>query len=139
MEKYKGIGIKLTPQRLGILEYLDGNTDHPSAEEIYSKIKKRFPTMSFSTVYNTLEALRKKGHILELSIDPERKRYDPGTTTHHHFMCVPCKKIVDINIAYDLPIPDEQKNDFEVTSNQVAFYGTCAECKKDTSPPIGSS
>ncbi|MCK5511695.1 MAG: transcriptional repressor [Thermodesulfovibrionia bacterium] len=138
METYKEIGLKLTPQRLGILEYLEGNTAHPSADDIYRDILKRFPTMSFSTVYNTLKALHKKGYILELFIDPERKRYDPETTPHHHFMCMPCKKILDIHIEYDLLIPDDQKDAFEVTRNQIAFYGICSQCKKETSSLHGS-
>ncbi|MBT9168785.1 MAG: Peroxide operon regulator [Syntrophomonadaceae bacterium] len=67
MEKYKDIGLKLTPQRLAILDCLDGNKEHPSAEDIYKDVSKRFPTMSFATVYNTLEALRQRGGILELT------------------------------------------------------------------------
>ena len=75
MEQYRDIGFKLTPQRLAILDYLDGNTNHPSAEEIFGAVKTKFPTMSFATVYNTLEALRDRGKVLELTIDPSRKRY----------------------------------------------------------------
>ncbi len=52
MERYRETGLKLTPQRLAILEYLDGNTSHPSAEDIYISVKEKFPTMSFATVYN---------------------------------------------------------------------------------------
>ena len=58
MKKYKDIGLKLTPQRLAILDYLDKNFDHPTAEDIYADIKDKFPTMSFATVYKTLESLR---------------------------------------------------------------------------------
>ena len=84
---YKSLGLKLTPQRLAILEYLEGNKNHPSAEDIYKALKPRFPSMSFATVYNTLEILVKKGVIKELNIESSRKRFDPFTHPHHHFFC----------------------------------------------------
>ena len=76
MEKYRNLQIKLTPQRLAILNYLEGNKSHPSADEIYKAVLKKFPTMSFATVYNTLDALREKGYVIELTIDPAKKRFD---------------------------------------------------------------
>src|SRR3970040_1018742 len=63
IQKYKDKGFKLTPQRLAILKFMEGNTSHPAAEDIYRHIKKEYPTVSFATVYNTLEALRDKGEI----------------------------------------------------------------------------
>lgn len=130
MEKYKNIGLKLTPQRLAILNYLDGNKDHPSAEDIYKAVSKRFPTMSFATVYNTLETLRQRGGLLELTIDPDKKRFDPNTEPHHHLICVKCKKIVDIHGDYKLSIPNSEKTDFEIIGNHIEFYGLCPTCKK---------
>jgi Fur family peroxide stress response transcriptional regulator len=129
MNKYRSMGLKLTPQRLGILVHLEGNTTHPSADEIFSKLKKSFPTMSLSTVYNTLEALQKKGRLTELSIDPDRKRYDPNISPHHHLICLHCKKIADIYVEYNLSIPEEQKGSFEIAGNHVVFYGVCSACK----------
>lgn len=124
------MGFKLTPQRLAILGYLDGNKDHPSAEDIYTEISKIFPTMSFSTVYNTLEALRRRGSVLELTIDPDKKRFDPNTEPHHHLICVRCKKIVDIHRDYKLPVAYEDIDGFEVIGNHIEFYGVCPNCKK---------
>ena len=88
MKKFINKGLKLTPQRAAIFEYLDGNKSHPSAEDIYLEIKKRYPMISFATVYKTLEALKSRGDILELSVDPERRRYDPDTGPHHHLICI---------------------------------------------------
>lgn len=128
MEKYRETGLKLTPQRLAILGFLDGNTSHPSAEDVYQQVKKKFPTMSFATVYNTLEALRNRGGLLELTIDPGRKRYDPNTEHHHHLICLKCKKIVDVQAEFKTSVPEEQKKGFEVIGNHVEFYGVCPEC-----------
>jgi Fur family transcriptional regulator, peroxide stress response regulator len=132
MEKYKGMGLKLTPQRLAILEYLDGNEKHPSAEEIYTDVSKKFPTMSLATVYNTLEALRRKGKVQELTIDPDKKRFDPDTGPHHHLICTGCKRIVDVHVDYSLSVPAGEKRDFDITGNHIEFYGLCPGCRNES-------
>lgn len=129
MERREDMGWKMTPQRMAILKYLEGNREHPSAEDIHRAVSRKFPTMSIATVYNTLETLRQKGGVLELTIDPGRKRFDPNTEPHHHLICGHCKKIVDVHAEYDLAVPDPQKDDFEVTGNHVEFYGICSACR----------
>lgn len=131
MEYYREKGFKLTPQRVAIIKFLEGNKNHPSAEDIYHNVKKTFPTMSFATVYNNLEALRSKGHISSLSIDPERRRYDPDTSRHHHLICLKCKMVVDVRADFKVHVPEEQKTAFEVLGSRIEFYGTCPECKKE--------
>jgi len=130
MEKYRHIGLKLTPQRLAILQYLEDNKDHPSAEMIYSAVKKVYPMMSFATVYKTIEALKKSGHLLELNIDPERRRYDPETGQHHHLICVTCKGISDIHKDFSIDVPVAEKESFDILGNHIEFYGICPECKQ---------
>jgi len=129
MDKYRTIGLKLTPQRIAILDCLDGNKEHPSAEEIYKTVVKKFPTMSFATVYTTLSALRDKGKVLELTIDSGKKRYDPMTGNHNHLICVSCKRIIDVPVDYSLDVPVSVKQGFEITNSQVEFYGLCPKCK----------
>jgi len=129
IKKYRSKDFKLTPQRLAILEYLEGNKNHPSAENIYEAVQRKFPMMSFATVYKTLETLRLKGNVLELTIDPQRRRYDPDTKRHHHLICITCKKIIDIEADLPVSIPDDIKERFEVTGNHVEFYGICSDCK----------
>jgi len=129
MQKYRDKGLKLTPQRLAILEYLDGNRSHPSADDIYTEIIKKFPMMSFATVYNTIETLKKKGDLVEITIDPERRHYDPDTSHHHHLICKKCKKIVDIHKDFSINIPEDQRGAFEIFDNHIEFYGRCHECK----------
>ncbi len=129
MQKYRDKGLKLTPQRLAIMEYLDKNKSHPSADDIYTEIRKKYPMMSFATVYNTIETLKKKGYLVELTIDPERRHYDPDTSHHHHLICKICKKIVDIHRDFSINIPEDQKRTFEVLGNHIEFYGVCPTCK----------
>jgi Fur family peroxide stress response transcriptional regulator len=128
MDNYRHLNIKLTPQRLAILNFLEGNVTHPSAEEIYKAVIKRFPTMSFATVYNTLEALKTIDNVKELKIDSNKKRYDPDTRSHHHLICVKCKKIVDIYKDFEINLSDELTSGFEVLGKSIEFQGVCEKC-----------
>lgn len=130
MEKLRQIGLRLTPQRLAILEYLVDNKSHPSAEDIYKVVSKKFPTISFATVYNTLDALKKRGNIFELTIDPFKKRFDPNPKPHHHLICIRCLKIVDIHIKFRLNLAKTDAQGYEIVSNHVEFYGLCPKCKR---------
>jgi Fur family peroxide stress response transcriptional regulator len=123
-------GFKLTPQRLAILEYLNGNTTHPSADEIYKALQDKFPTMSFATIYNTLDTMKQQGNVAELTIDPHKKRFDPNPRPHHHLICITCKRIVDIPIDYYLNVPDEKKEGYEIVGNHIEFYGICKDCRE---------
>jgi len=121
---------KRTSQRLAILDYLKGNTSHPSAEDIYRTVSKKNGSMSFATVYNTLNTLAKAGTLRELTIDPERKRYDPDTSQHHHLICVLCGMIVDVPAGVTVDLPGSMAHDFTLLGSHIEFYGQCASCKK---------
>ena len=129
INKYREIGFKLTPQRLAILDYLDGNNHHPSADDIYRAVLKKFPTISFATVYTTLTALKKRGKLNELSSDPYKKRYDPDTRNHSHLLCTACNGIFDIPVEYTINYPESVKHDFVITDSHVEFNGLCPTCK----------
>ncbi|HBA27154.1 MAG TPA: transcriptional repressor [Nitrospinae bacterium] len=131
--KYRKRDFKLTPQRLAILKYLDGNTSHPTADDIFTNIKKAYPTVSFATVYNTLQALKEKGEILEVTIDYEKRHYDPNTAPHHHIICTECNKISDVFKDYSdsLMLPNEILKEFKTIGNHIDFYGICKECQKE--------
>jgi Fur family peroxide stress response transcriptional regulator len=122
--------LKMTPQRMAIMEYLEGNIAHPSAADIFNSVSERFPTMSFATVYNTLQTLKEKGRLLELSLDPDKKRFDPYPSPHHHLICLKCKRIMDVHREFDLTLSKAEQHDFELIGNHVDFYGTCPECRQ---------
>jgi len=123
-------GFKRTPQRLAIIDFLEGNTSHPSAEDIFKAVGKNNPTLSFATVYNTVNTLVQTGVIRELTIDPDRKRYDPDTSVHHHMICQECKTVFDIFTPVPVEVPAELSKDFRVTGCHVEFTGECAACRK---------
>jgi len=131
IERYRGKGFKLTPQRIAILKFLEGNTNHPTAEDIFTEVKKKNPTISFATVYNTIQALKDRGEILEITIDPERKHFDPNPEPHHHIICAKCKKIDDIFVDYSeaLKLPADILDRFSPMGNHVDFYGICKDCQ----------
>ena len=131
VKKYRERGLKITPQRLAILEFLDGNKSHPSAEEIFDGVKESVPTISFATVYNTLEAMKRTASVQEITIDPQRKHYDPDMTPHHHIVCIGCNRIGDVHVDYSaaLKLPEDVGSEFELVGEHVNFYGICSDCK----------
>jgi len=131
VDKLRGMGLKLTPQRIAIMQYLEGNTGHPAADDIYKALVQQYPTMSMATVYNTLEVLKNRGHLRELTVDPQKKRFDPNVQPHNHLICVACKKIVDVHSAIKVLFPPEEQGGFEIVGHHIEFYGRCASCKKN--------
>jgi len=131
ISKYKSRGFKLTPQRIEILRFLEGNTSHPTAEDIYRVVKKKCETVSFATVYNTLEALKSRGELVEVTIDPRRRHFDPNPAPHHHIVCASCGKIEDVFEDYSeaLKLPEKVLERFTTTGNHIDFFGICADCK----------
>jgi len=130
--KYKDMGLRLTPQRIAILKYLDGNTSHPTADNIYRDVKQTYPTLSFATVYNTLQTLREHGEVMEVTIDPIRKHYDPNTSPHHHVICISCNDLWDVFVDYSdvLKLPSNVAKGIKTVGVHVDFYGLCKNCQK---------
>ena len=139
MEKYvdllKSHGLKVTHQRLRILEYVDHYCDHPTADTIYTALKDDHPSLSRTTVYNTLEILSEAGIINQLTISPTEHRYDMSEEMHHHFICKKCHTVYDIE--FSCPYTDEIKKKAEKQGHQIneiqgIFKGICRDCIKKT-------
>ena len=130
--KFREAGSKITPQRLTIFKLLKENRTHPSAEDIYREILRIHPSISFTTVYKTLQTLRDMGEIQELTIDPERAHYDPCVDDHIHTFCKSCRSIGDLEIdgggMGSLQASSETVPDFNVENVQVHFVGLCEGC-----------
>lgn len=133
MEKYVKIlkekNLKVTPQRLIILKYLGENFTHPTTDKIYSDLKSNNPSLSKTTVYNSLEILEKHGIIQSITISGSELRYDIKQGMHHHFLCKKCGKIVDI----DIECPNvERLSSYGHKVEEIHGYikGICKECMK---------
>ncbi len=133
IDRYREKGLRLTPQRLAILEFLEGNVDHPTAEDIFHAVKMKYPMISLATIYNTIQALKELGNLQEITIDPERKHYDPNTSPHHHIVCTRCNRIGDVFEDYSrvLSLSEDILKVFKITGNHVDFYGVCIKCQEN--------
>ena len=124
-----GKDFKMTAQRAAVLEFLVGNVDHPSAEEVLRKVKLRFPYISRATVYNTIKALTKAGVLQEVLVEQDKTRVDPNVSRHHHFKCVKCGKVEDM--PYKLLTVDQvagRVQGYQIKKVQVIMEGLCKKC-----------
>lgn len=131
--KSKDIGLKITPQRTAIFQELIKAKDHPAADDVYQRIVKRIPNISFDTVNRTLLTFAKIGMIKVVEGYGQAKRYDPDPGLHHHFRCIRCGRIIDFhNKDYDdIAVPAEIDERFTVTSKKVVLEGLCGRCGKN--------
>lgn len=123
-------GFKVTPQRIAILKHLDGNTNHPSVEDIHRKVCRAFPTISLATVYNTLDTLERLQEVRPICLNPSRKHYDPDTRPHHHAICTRCHSIQDVfaDLAAAVKVPSSVAEIFRVDETAVHLRGVCLDC-----------
>jgi len=127
----KGKGFRMTPQRLELIRIIAASDGHPSALQIYTSIKKQFPTMSQATVYNTLSLLKEMNQVLEIDLHGD-SHYDGNRPEEHsHLVCLKCNKIVDGDYFVDDDTISnlEKSTGFEIVRTQIAFYGLCPDCK----------
>ncbi|CAM5589272.1 Peroxide operon regulator OS=Lysinibacillus sphaericus OX=1421 GN=perR PE=3 SV=1 [Lysinibacillus sphaericus] len=97
LDTLKTTGVRITPQRHAILEYLIQSMTHPTADEIYKALEGKFPNMSVATVYNNLRVFREVGLVKELTYGDASSRFDFVTNDHYHMICECCGKIVDFH------------------------------------------
>ena len=129
-EKCRANELSITPQRVAIYTELVNSKKHPCAEDVFGKVRKTFPDISLDTVYRTLSTFAEIGIINVVEGYGEARRYDPDLTTHHHFRCRKCNKIVDFHEdSYDnLKLPKEFGKGYEVTGIKVIIEGLCSNC-----------
>jgi len=124
-------GYKLTSQRLEIINLLSKETTHPGAMDILKRVRKKAPQISMSTVYYTLDILKKEGLIRELEFYDKDNRYDINISNHLNLICTKCWKIEDF--MEELPVSPqalEKKTGFQPFQMRFEYYGYCKECKR---------
>jgi Fur family peroxide stress response transcriptional regulator len=123
-------GMKITPQRLAIIEVLiERNDDHPGAGVIYREARKKIRRISLSTVYATLGELSRRGIIKTLQFDQMENRYEGNIEEHINLICKGCGKIVDFKapVAVD-PAMITKKTGFRMLDSRLEYYGYCRDC-----------
>ena len=119
--------IRITHQRLKVLEYLSNSKDHPTAEQIYNALKKEVPSLSKTTIYNILNYLSELNLIRVLAIDENEAHFDAVKENHGHFKCSSCNKIYDFDIDID-SIDIKELDDFKINEKLVYYKGICSGC-----------
>ena len=126
----KQLTLRMTRQRRVILEELCKVDTHPSADEVYTMVRKRLPRISLGTVYRNLEILSENGEIQKLELGCTLKRFDGTTENHYHIRCIRCDRVVDAPVDFDATIDHELKGatDFKIIGHKLEFIGICPEC-----------
>jgi Fur family peroxide stress response transcriptional regulator len=120
-------GVKPTPQRVVIAQYMLHTESHPTAEDVLMAVADALPVaLSRATVYNTLNTLKDAGVIREVLTEPGRVRYDANVTDHHHFVDVKTGQIVDISADKVEEIGKLLGDQFKVHGFKVLFFGEVA-------------
>ncbi len=130
LDALKTSGVRITPQRHAILEFLISSDTHPTADEIYKALADDFPNMSVATVYNNLRVFRNAGLVKELTYGDSSSRFDFVTHDHYHIICDQCGTIVDFHHPglEEVEHLASHVTGFKVNSHRLEVYGTCPEC-----------
>lgn len=125
-------GYRLTPQRLMVVDALHSVESHISAEEIFAKLKEKYPYANISTVYRTLELLKELGLAAEIEIGDGIARYHAREhSKHHHLICNKCGKTVELPEADLMPLAESLlvKHRFKADMSHLALFGLCSQCQ----------
>lgn len=113
--------------RVMIFDYLREHRTHPTADEIYTALSPKAPTLSKTTVYNTVKLFQSEGIIKMITIEEQQARFDACTDLHGHFLCLDCGKVYD----FDTSEPKANLPEgFEISTEEIYFTGRCKKCNK---------
>ena len=127
LESLHSKNIKPSYPRIKILEYLINNRTHPTVDEIYLALVEEIPTLSKTTVYNTLKLFLDHELIRSISIENNESRYDVAIHTHGHFKCESCENIYDFDMNADALLTGDLHG-FTIYEKNIYFKGICKKC-----------
>lgn len=126
----RSAGLKVTPQRLAIVDAFADDTTHPTAQDIFERLRAAMPTMSFATVYSTLDTLAAANLCTVRALAPGPARFDPNTTPHHHAVCDACGAMFDVPTGSSRTTSNRAIGGFEVHRVETIYRGSCAACRR---------
>ena len=131
-EKIHGHGLRMTDQRRAVYDVLMGKRDHPTAVEIFTRVRERAPSISLATVYNCLETLTGCGLVKTVNHDRESARYCPNLAEHAHLFCEDCGGVTDIPLRAKRRAHDiwELPENVSISHHEISFRGLCPKCAK---------
>ncbi len=121
--------IRPSVQRVAIMQYLLDHRTHPTADDIYTELVKTMPTLSRTTVYNTLQLLVTNQAVLGLTIDQHNMHFDGYTHPHAHFLCRSCGKIFDVEVNSHLREHLFTSDKFAIEKVELNYVGLCPDCR----------
>jgi Fur family peroxide stress response transcriptional regulator len=133
IQKLKERGLRITPQRLAIIEVLiEKGHLHPGAGFIYKEAKKKSRSLSLSTTYATINEFSRHGIIKTLQFDGVENRCEGNLDEHINLICEGCGKIMDYKIPLSVDQNDmRRRTDFIITNSRLEYYGYCRDCRQD--------
>lgn len=128
-DAFRRRGLRCTPQRFTVFDFLLRHPLHATADEIYAAVNRSEPRASRATVYNNLRALTRAGLVRHVALDGKAVRFDANIERHHHFLCERCGRLEDID-WFDVPqLPRARPLGARVIREyEVVFRGTCKVC-----------
>ncbi|MBU1700210.1 MAG: transcriptional repressor [Candidatus Eisenbacteria bacterium] len=122
--------LRRSRQREAILEALRSSRTHPTAVELYERVRRRLPKVSLGTVYRNLDLLARNGMIGRLDTGSGQARFDGETERHHHVRCVICGRVDDVHPSLVESMGGELKNlaGQEILGIRIEFAGLCSSC-----------
>jgi Fur family peroxide stress response transcriptional regulator len=128
--KLREKGLRVTPQRMAVARAVLTRRDHPTADDLFRAVRRRFPSLSLTTVYHTLETLKALGEVTEIRLG-EVARFDPNREAHDHFTCLACGRIEDVDrVPVPIEAPPAVAAEHEVVDVHVFFTGYCGDCRR---------
>ena len=124
-------GVRMTPQRLAILEYIASSESHPTVDKICKDLQSSLPGLTIATIYNNLKCFKQYGLINELYFGEAASHYEWVTSFHYHVICNSCGKITDFYYPKLLEVEDfaQSKTGFNVNRHFFEIKGICSECQ----------
>lgn len=132
--KLKMSGLKSTPQRLAIMRILVESKEHPSVEDIWGRLRRRFPGISQATVYRTIQLTKSLGEAYEIAFAGSGSRYDGRKPhPHPHVVCLACGRIIDPELRSlgEMTREIAAASGFAITTYRLDFFGLCPNCRKN--------
>lgn len=132
-------GIKPSVQRIAIMQYLLSHFTHPTVDDVYRGLCSKIPTLSRTTVYNTLRMFSEHSAAQMITIDDHRVCYDGDISAHAHFYCIRCRKVYDIFDEVSPLLATKTVGGHSVSDVQLYYRGVCHDCmEKDAAENAGS-
>lgn len=124
------MNLKHSKQRDSIMEFLRERKDHPTADIVYTNVRKTFPNISLGTVYRNLTLLADIGEIARIRVGDGVDHFDADTSLHYHFICKECNSVIDLDMENMAEMNERANRNFDglIEGHITYFYGKCGNC-----------